>query len=143
MRALQNYAGRGVRHFGGLSSHYSRYRLSGVFIAYDEHIAFKNSFFIVYGRNLLIVFGPSYDEPASVYLGDVERVKRLPGLEHNVIRNVNHVINRPYARRLKPFQEPRRRRGDFNSLYDPERVSVAKRSILYANLNPVACFKPT
>src|SRR3972149_8498990 len=143
MRALQNYACRGVRHLGGLSAHDPCYRLRGVPVAYDEHIAFKNPLFIVYGRNLFPIFGSPYDQPCSRDFGYIECVERLPCFEHDVVRNVNRVIYGPYARRFKPFSEPIRRLSDFNSLDYPHRVPAAKRSILDANLNPVACFKPT
>ena len=49
---------------------------------------------------------------ATRQLGEVVRVVRLPELEHHVVGDVDHVVDRPHAEQRQPGGHRRRRRPD-------------------------------
>ena len=53
-------------------------------------------------------------------------MQRLAALEHDVVRHVDDVGDRPHADHGEPGLHPRRRRRDVYAVYDASRVARAE-----------------
>ena len=59
---------------------------------------------------------PAHDDLVAAHLVEVERVHRLAGGEHHVVRDVHDVRDRALAGRRQALLEPERRRADLDVL---------------------------
>ena len=64
---------------------------------------------------------------------EIERVHRLPELEHHVVGDVHDVADRPHAGRLETFRQPARRRPD-RHLEHLRAVARAELAVFEADL---------
>src|SRR5207237_574759 len=60
---------------------------------------------------------------------EVEGVQRLAALEHHVVGDVDHVVDRAHAETLEPAAHPQRRRTDLHSTHDARHVTVAQSAV--------------
>ncbi len=68
-------------------------------VADEEVVGGEGAIDLVEGGELLAVAGPPDPEPGTRHLGQVVGVVGLAQLEHHVVRDVDHVVDRPHAER--------------------------------------------
>ena len=73
--------------------------------------------------------GTADDDLSVVQAGIVERVHRLTVFEHDVVRDVHNVVDRPHAGRAQTAAHPLRRGGDFDILHHTRGVARAKLGV--------------
>ena len=75
------------------------------------------------------------DDPATRELRAVEDVQRAPPHVHHVVRDVDHVRDRPHAGEMQPAAEPLRRRRDRDVPEDARDVAGAAAEVLDPNVH--------
>ena len=72
----------------------------------------------------------------------IEGVQRLAQLEHHVVGDVDHVVQRPPARGDDPLGEPLGRRPDLDAADEPRGVACAQLGIVDLDGDLIACGAP-
>ena len=85
-------------------------------VADERHVGAEGALHAVErGHRLALLRAPD-DDAAPAHLVEVERVQRLRRGEHHVVRDVDHVRDRPLAGRHQPLLQPQRRGPDLHVL---------------------------
>ena len=87
-----------------------------VLVADQDHLRVEDPLVAVESRDLLAVAGAADDQEAARDLVEVVGVKRLPGQQHHVVRDVDDVRDRPLARGDQAGAEPQRRGAHLDAL---------------------------
>src|SRR5439155_24755410 len=81
---------------------------------------------VVERGELLRVMGAADDDVVSGDAIIVEGVQRLAELEHDVVRDIDNVVDRPLAERDQALLHPLGRRRDLDPFYDRRQVATAQ-----------------
>ena len=77
----------------------------------DQHLRIERALDAVERGQPLAGAGAADHQRPAVEPIEIERVHRLPELEHHVVGDVDDVVDRPDAGRFEAFGEPARARG--------------------------------
>ena len=95
---LQQHVGGGVVDLAGGAAHDPGQADRHVVAVADEQVLGGEApLDVVEGGERLVLAGHAHPEPGAGDLGEVVRVVRLPELEHDVVRHVDDVADRPHA----------------------------------------------
>ena len=109
---LEEHARRRLGDLGAVAAHDPGDR-GGALVVGDEAVGGAERADLVVERDdLLTLLGAAHDESPTGDAVEVERVQRLPGQQHHVVRDVDDVVDRPLPRRRQARLEPQRRRAD-------------------------------
>ena len=130
---------------GDLAAHDPGDAARALGVADERHLRAEAALDAVERRHRLALVRAPDDDPASAHLVEIERVQRLTGREHHVVRDVDDVRDRPLARRHQPLLEPQRRGADLDVLEDARReaqadlrVDLDRRVVVRASRRPRA-----
>jgi hypothetical protein len=112
LRALEQHVDGRVRDLALLAAHDARDGDRPLGVGDDEIVLREAVFLAVDGDDLLARRRPADDDLLPAHELRVERVKRLAGLEQDVVRDVDDVVDRADAGGLEALDHPRRRRCD-------------------------------
>ena len=101
-----------------------------VVVADGEHLVAQVVIYAVKSLDGLAVAGAADNDAAVGQALVVESVHRLAVLEHNVVGNINDVIDRTDAAGVQTLAHPRRRRLDLDILDDAGGVARAQIGVL-------------
>ena len=96
--------------------------------------------FTIQTDELFTRFAPANDDLPPGESIEIERVQRLAHLEHDVIRHVDHVVDRAQSHRLQSANHPIRARADFDVADDAGRVMGTQVERLDLNVGDLRSF---
>ena len=135
VRRLEQQVGRLVAHLAVLAAHDPGDRDRPARVGDDEIRRSELPLVAVEGDDLLSLGGAADDDPLLGEQRDVEEVQRRAEREHDVVRRVDDVRDRPHAGGQQPRLQPGRARLDARAAKDPADVARAGLEILDANVH--------
>ena len=88
----------------------------------------------VEGLHALALFRGADDDVPAVHAGEVERVHRLAVFQHDVVGDVDDIVDRTHACGADALAHPQGRRLDLDVLDKPRGVARAERGIVNVDL---------
>ncbi len=132
---LHQHAPRRRADLGALAAHDPGDRRRPVVVGDDDHVLVHHAIDVVERGEHLARLRAPHDEMAAGHEVEVERVHRLAGGQHHVVRDVDDVVDRPHAGRGEPRLEPLRRRADVDVLEQPRGEARAQVGDLHLDLH--------
>ena len=128
--ALENDGRRFVGDLAVRAAHHARERDGALRVGNDEHAGRESVVVAVERPERFALFGAADDDLAVVQAGVIERVHRLAVLEHDVVRDIDDVVDRAHAGRAQTAAHPLRRRGDLDIFHHARGVARAELRVL-------------
>ncbi len=126
--ALEGDQARGFADLGVMPAHDAANRAGAFGVGDDQHLGIQRALHAIQRPKTFAGARPTDHQRASGDAIEVEGVHRLAELEHDVVGDVHHVVDRADAGRGQPLGEPVRRSAhtDFEDL---RAIPRAKRRI--------------
>ena len=121
---------RARRDFGILAAHHARDGRRLLRVADEKHLLVQLALLPVERLHRLVCPRRTHHNLASRQLGVVERVERLPQLQHHIVRDIHEKPERTHAAGLKALRHERRRRAVLDGCDHARRVAGALLEIL-------------
>ncbi len=112
VRRLHEDAGRVGLDLGAVSAHDTGDRRRPGGVGDEADLAVDGARLVVERDDLLAVGGAAHDEATALDAVQIEGVQRLAGQQHDVVRDVDDVVDRALAAGHQARLQPRRRRAD-------------------------------
>ena len=138
VRRLEEDGGRRLRHLGVEPAHDPGEGDRALGVGDHEVGRVELAQVAVQARELLARACAAHDDPASAQRLEVERVQRVPEGEHDVVRHVDDVRDRPHPGRGQARLQPRRRRRERHVAEEPADVARAALVVLDGDVRVLA-----
>ena len=130
VRGLENDGPGVVHNLGVCAAHNACNSNRLVVVADGEHLVAQVVIYAVKGLDGLAVAGAADNDAAVGQALVVERMHRLAVLEHNIVGDINDVVDRTNAAGVQTLAHPRRRRLDLDILDNAGGVARAQVGVL-------------
>ena len=91
----------------------------------DEHILSERALHAVERGNLLAVFRTADDHAPTLEIAQVKGMHRLAVFQHDIVCDIDNVVNRAHAARAQPLAQPARGRLNAHILNHRAHIAVA------------------
>ena len=135
VRRLEKDVGRRLADLAVLAAHDPGERDRLGCVRDDQVLRLELPVDAVEGPQLLARLRAPDDDLAPVKLGEVERVKRVPEREHDVVGDVDDVRDRAHAGGEEPRLQPNRGRAERNLAEEPADVARAAFEVVDLDLD--------
>ena len=117
------------------AAHHARDAHRLVLVADAEHIRRKLALVAVKRLNGLALVRGAHDDVAALDAAEVKSVHRLTVLEHDVVGNINDVVDRAHAAVAQSLAHPARGRRDLDVFHHARGVARAEVAVLNVNVD--------
>ncbi len=134
-RRFQHNLRGGLGHAGRLAAHHARERHGARFIRDDQIVRRQLVSLVVQRLELFARVRAPHFNRATRQLRRVEGVERLARLEQDIVRDIDHVIDRTMSRRLNRLLQPERARAHLH-------IGQVRRGIIRAEIRRAQLRRP-
>ncbi len=131
---LEQYRLRAFHNFGIFAAHYARNTDCLFRIRNHQHGRVKLAYVPVQRGNCFAFLCIPDDNMAVLDCFNAERMHGVPHLQHDIVCNVNDIVDGTHTSRTQTFAHPSGGRPDFYIFYHSRNISGAKHGILNINL---------
>src|SRR5699024_5887260 len=130
--------GVGVIHDAGkFTAHDACHSYGAFFVGDDQHAFVKVAFHIVQGSDFLPIFGGADGDLVAVYILVVKGMHGLAVFQHDIVGNINNIVDGPNAASPQTLPHPTGRGLNFYIFDHPGDITHAELRIFHLYLKQI------